>query len=317
MGGKIRGSRHSYAASRYGISYQNLQSTFNSFQSEDPDNRFETSVNEYLVDILRAFNDRDSETLNQRLESIIEVLESEFEGVIKLKFGGSVSKHTYVDGISDADLLALVHNSSLSDCSPSEVKSYIYEQLSSRLRNIDSIEKGNLAITIRYKDGMEVQLIPALQKYSGYRIPDKNGEQWSPVIRPDKFASKLTNLNQSLSGNVVRVIKLVKGINDQSSTETQISGYHVESLAIELFKKYPSEYPKTLKRMLKYFYENASELVKTNILDKTNQSLHVDDYLGPEHSPQRYLVSFKMKQICEKMERADREKSSEQWKIFL
>lgn len=317
MGGGLRGSRPSYAALRYGISYQNPQSTFYSFQSVDPDNRFETSVNEYLGDKLRVFNDRDSETLKQRLESIIEILESESEGYIKLQFGGSVSKHTYVDGISDADLLALVHNSSLSDCSPSEVKSYIYEQLSSRLKSVQSIEKGNLAITIRYKDGMEVQLIPALEKYSGYRIPDKNGEQWSPVIRPDKFACKLTSLNQSLSGNVVRVIKLVKGINDQSSTDVQISGYHVESLAIEIFKKYPSEYPKTLKRMLKYFYEKASELVKTNILDRTNQSLHVDDYLGPEHSPQRYLVSFKMKNICEEMKRADQEKSPEKWKNIL
>lgn len=317
MGGANRGTRPSYANARYGLKPLNRQTSLISTYFEPTEPNIESEVNEYLKELLKQFNDRDSITLNQRLDSIIEILKTEFEGSVNLRFGGSVSKHTYVDGISDADLLALVNNSSLSDYSPNEVKSLIYEQLRRGLNKDCDIAIGKLSITIKYPDGMEVQLIPALKKYSGFRIPDKNGDEWSSVIRPDKFATRLTEVNKNLSGNVVRVIKIVKGINDLTSPETQLSGYHTESLAIEVFKQYPTDYPKTIKRMLKFFYEKASDLVKNPICDKTNQSLHVDDYLGSSNSFQRLMLSSQLKMTFEKMETADRKGSSDLWKNII
>lgn len=317
MGGGKRGFRDSYASARYDLRQPNFQTKISEINFENPHSRVESEVNEYLRRLLINHNERDAETFNQRLNSIIEILKTDNAGVVNLKLGGSVSKHTYIDGISDTDLLALINNSSLSEFSPKEAIKLICSQLSSRLSRDCNISAGNLAITVKYRDGMEIQIIPALKKYSGFRIPDKNGNEWSSVIRPDKFASKLTEINQNLSGNVVRVIKLVKGINDLFSSETKLSGYHIESLAIEVFKKYPSDYPKTLKRMLKYFFEKAHDLVKKPICDKTNQSLHVDDYLGTDHSYQRIRIGSQLQIVYEKMEKADREGSSDQWKKIV
>ena len=69
--------------------------------------------------------------------------------------------------------------------------------------------------------------------------------------------------------------------------------------------------------MLKFFFEKAHDLVKKPICDKTNQSLHVDDYLGTDHSYQRIRIGSQLQMVYEKMEKADRDGSSYQWKKIV
>ena len=58
---------------------------------------------------------------------------------VDLKFAGSVSKHTYVDGLSDVDVLVLVNESELANKTPNEIKEYIKSKLQQKLKNIEEI----------------------------------------------------------------------------------------------------------------------------------------------------------------------------------
>jgi len=286
-------------------------------REKSQDEAFDTAVNEKINGKLGEYNARDTESHREHLNNIKQIIEADKDGTVDLKFAGSVSKHTYVDGLSDVDVLVLVDNSELADKTPNEIKNYIKTKLQQKLMDVDEIRIGSLAVTVRFSDGTEIQLLPALQKGDGYRIPTEKGDTWSNVTRPDKFASKLTEVNQSVAQKVVPVVKIAKSIIAQLPEDQQLSGYHIESLAIKIFRNYPDDAPKTPKAMLKYFFACAKEEVKTPIKDSTGQSLHVDDDLGQENSPQRLRTSYTLYRISNRMTNADSSANSEEWEKIL
>jgi hypothetical protein len=278
---------------------------------------FETAVNEKINDKLGKYNARDTVSHREHLNDIKQIIEHDKDGTVDLKFAGSVSKHTYVDGLSDVDVLVLVNNSELAEKKPNEIKDYIKSKLQQKLRDIEEIRTGSLAVTLRFSDGTEIQLLPALKIGDGYRIPKEKGNDWSNVTKPDKFASKLTDVNEKCGQKVVPIIKIAKSINAQLPEDQQLSGYHIESLAIKIFRNYPDDAPRTPKAMLKYFFERAKDEVKTPIKDHTQQSIHVDDELGPENSPQRLRTSYTLYRISNRMKNADASSNSEEWEKVI
>ena len=49
---------------------------------------------------------------------------------------------------------------------------------------------GNLAVTVKYSDGHEIQLLPAIRTRNGYRIANPTRNEWSGVIHPGEVRSK-------------------------------------------------------------------------------------------------------------------------------
>ena len=275
---------------------------------------YKTELNSYFDELLSDFNRRNPDQVNAHLETIKDALTKEKIGTIILIFGGSVKKHTYVDGISDTDILALIENTELAGGSPKDVLRYFAEKIRERLRNTE-VQIGNMTVIIRFSDGNEIQVVPAISTATGYHIPKADGSDWSTVVRPDKFADKLSSVNQSKAGRVVRVIKLYKAINESFPQDLHLSGYHIESLAVEAFENYQGNL--TYKDMLMHFVECASEAVLHPIKDRTGQSIHVDDYLGDDKSYDRQKVSAKLGRVAAQMRLADSEASSERWKELL
>jgi hypothetical protein len=115
----------------------------------------------------------------------------------------------------------------------------------------------------------------------------------------------------------VPVIKLIKGINDHLPKPQQLDGYHIESMAIEIFKSYPEDNSKTSKAMLKYFFEKAKEVIRKPIKDSTSQSINVDEDLGPENSKSRIKISNTFDIIFRRIRDADEVGDIEKWKEIL
>jgi len=275
---------------------------------------FNGEINNIINKLLVKINDRPVEDIKKHLGVVKDAIISEIESAIDLIYGGSTSKHTYVDGLSDIDL-AILNKTELADKNPNEVLDYFYKRLKERLPKTN-ISKGKLAITLNYSDDIQIQILPSLRTKTGLKIASSDGENfWSNVINPNKFAEKLKNVNSNNNQKVVPIIKLVKSIISGLPEKRQISGYHTESLAIEAFKNYKgTTYPKD---MLKHFFEYASKKVLTCIKDSTNQSIHVDDYLGSNNSTQRQIVSDSFAQIARRMSNADAAQKSEMWKLIL
>jgi len=176
---------------------------------------------------------------------------------------------------------------------------------------IDSIEKG-FAVTVRYKDGHEIQLLPAVERGGQIAIADKAGTGWS-FIRPKAFEERLTAANSEQDGRVVPTIKLTKATVDASLSDAdKPGGYHMEALAVEAFRGYSG--PRNSKAMLSHFFAQAAERIKRPVADVTGQSERIDEVFGAANSPQRQRVSAALRRIASRMDTAT---TLDEWRRLL
>ena len=260
-------------------------------------------VDAYLREKLRDYNDRDAETINRHIRGLRDALEQSGNDVLPTRFGGSVSRHTYVDGLSDVDVILIVNDSSLSGRDPSVVIQRMAELIQHRMPRTQ-VSTGHLAVTVTYADGHEIQVLPAIRTKAGIRIANPGRNEWSGVLHPERFSQKLTDVNQANGGRVIPAIKLTKALANHviRSDKDKINGYHVESLAIDAFKNYRG--PTDRKSMVSHLLEFSSSAVMQPIRDSTGQSRFVDDYMGRPGSDARQKAATNFRQLKERLERA-------------
>ena len=274
---------------------------------------FEAQLGEILGGLLATYNSRDKLLIQERLGDIKQHLEGAIEGTTDQLFGGSVAKHTYVDGLSDIDAMLIINDSELATHEPEAALDRIADILSKNL-NTKKIWHGRMAVTIEYEDGMQLQLLPTIRTAQGLKVPSSRHTDWSH-INPTGFQEALSRRNQECAGKLVPTIKLAKAILGSLPESQRLSGYHVESLAIAAFKGYTG--PKTTTAMLPTFFERARDLVLAPIRDSTGQSIHVDEYLGYEGGSQRASVSHILSRLAKRMRNASAAGSVTQWKSLF
>ena len=314
MGGSGGGGGGSGAFSG-GRSAGDLQRIVRDAENKTTVAQFETRLSGVLGDLLAEYNGRDADLTRQRLDAIKTALQGEVEGSFDQLFGGSVAKYTHVEGLSDVDSLVLINDTELEGKPPDAVLSRIEKIVASDLGNDATVSHGRMAVSIEYKDGMIVQVLPAVRSTGGHlHVPSSRGDGWSK-IDPVAFTKALTRRNQECGGKLVPTIKLAKAINGQLPENQRLSGYHMESLGIAAFRNYDGV--KSTAAMLPEFFERGRELVKSPIRDSTGQSVHVDDYLGPADSPARVAMSHVLDRIARRMRNASAAASADQWRALF
>lgn len=271
--------------------------------------QFDARVSDCLRDLLKDFNARDVNGTRRILERVQSDLGREITQAVDMAFGGSVAKHTYVDGLSDVDALVLLNNSGLENRKPSEAKTLLADCLRKRY-GADAVEEGRLAVTLRRGDTV-LQLLPALRYGPSFRIASLDGSQWMRT-QPAKFARALTTANERMNGRLVPSIKLIKAIVGRLPEQQRITGYHVESMAINVFRDYTG--PMTTKTMVGHFFRQAAGAVRSPIRDRSGQSTYVDEYLGPEGSAQRRNCERALDRVSRRIAHADEARSPEMWR---
>ena len=272
------------------------------------DQAFEAKVAERLGDLLAAANQRDTKAIQKALEEIKGALAADIDGTLDPIFGGSVRKRTYVDGISDVDTLVVLRDPKLRSLTPQGVLEYFEKKSHEELGGWE-VFRGTLSLTLR-KEGLELQVLPAVREDGKTYIPSARGDHWSE-IDPQAFFRKLSDTNNKYGGKVIPVIKLAKIINSQQPEALQLSGYHLEALTIESFKEYSGLL--NPKAMLEHLFDRSRALVLSPIKDNTGQSVHVDDDLGAPNSSSRKEVSAALDRIYRRMKNADVGRSEDQW----
>ena len=271
---------------------------------------FETEASALVASVLSQTH-RDEAACQARLDQIKGALSEAIDGSIDLRFGGSVAKHTYVDGLSDVDTLLLLKIDA-DESDPAKVRQDIAKILRSDLDGA-TIRVGDMCVTVEFED-FEIQLLPAIKHGTHHLIPDSSSRGWAK-IQPEVFANQLTKINTALNGRVVPVIKLAKSIISQLPKARQLTGYHVESLAVQIFDSYDGK--RTSKAMLMYFFENAATRILTTISDPTGQSEYVDEHLAGPGSLERRLVADSLSRISRRMKNADAGELLDEWKRIL
>ncbi len=275
---------------------------------------FEAELSGILTDLLAEYNDRDVSLAKERLDHIKQTLEDSIEGSFDQLYGGSVAKHTYVDGLSDIDSLLIINGTDLEHEKVSTVLSRLTDSLREQLSGQADVTHGQMAVTVQYADGMKIQLLPAIRTQSGLQIPSFRDDGWSRVD-PSGFQEALTKRNEQCGRKLVPTIKLAKAINGTLPEPHRLSGYHIESLAISAFRDYNGV--KTTAAMLPTFFEKAKQVILTPIKDRTGQSVHVDDYLGPANSEERVNRGHILTRIAKRMLNATTARSKSQWRALF
>lgn len=290
-----------------------LQKLIRSAELNAAEAEFGPQLAKRLNDLLSRVNDRNENATTKRLNEIKSVLRNELEDSFDLRFGGSVAKHTFVDGLSDVDtLLVFQYQDRLPD--PKALLTELAARLGENLPQDIQISKGRIAITLRYSDGEEIQVIAAVRDGGRLHVPAWETDAWSR-IDPEKFRKGLTKRNEECGMKLVPTIKLAKAVNATLPEPIQLSGYHIEAMALTAFKTYQG--PHVVEKMLPYFFKSMSELVQTPIRDSTGQSVHVDEYLGRSNSAQRQQVRHILDRIARRMENATAARSLSQWGAIL
>lgn len=254
----------------------------------------EIEMNEFLEDLLKDYNKRDVDAIRTHLNEIEKVLGREIEGLDRILFGGSISKNTFIEGASDVDALVILDRAKYKDATPKELQNAFAKMLQQRFPRTE-IKCGSLAVTIKYKD-YEIQLLPALRNNGKLQIASNDGACWSTSINSAKFTEKLTATNKMNSNKVVPVIKLVKSLLSNLPSKYQLSGYHVEALAVDAFSTYNGRC--TLYDMTMHFLNYSTKRVLTPMSDVTGQSGIIDDNLGIARSITRQKLSGHIKDIA-------------------
>lgn len=275
--------------------------------------KYESKVAERFANILGKYNSRDTEAIKTHLDQIRAALGKDIEdGEIRTNLGGSLSRRTHLNGISDVDVLVILNGTQLSSLSPDELLEYFRKRLNERFPNTE-IKQGDTAVTVSFND-VEIQLLPALKYKSGIKIPD--GGEWSEIVKPQEFAQSLTALNEKFSKRLIPSIKLAKGILYKLPEKHRLSGYHIESLAHDIFGSIPADIL-TNKEILKIFFAESAKRVKQPLADLSGQSENVDDYLGGKDSLKRGIVANYLQRISNKMTYADDTCSQTNWDEIL
>ena len=251
----------------------------------------EFNFNQHCEKLLAQYKRRNAQTAAKRLETICEFLRKDGYITVQTMFGGSVKKGTFVSGLSDVDALLIVNKTSLVNQPPANVVKHVQNVIHQQFPK-NPVSAGKLAVTVNYADGMEIQLLPAIRTRSGgVRIAEPGSSDWSNITQPEAFAGKLIKVNNANGGRVVPVIKLAKALaNCYVKRESRkISGYHMESLAVDAFRGYKDE--KDTKSMLIHFLTYSIDAVMKPIADSTGQTRFVDEYLGDANSDQRKRTS--------------------------
>jgi Second Messenger Oligonucleotide or Dinucleotide Synthetase domain len=276
--------------------------------------RLDADVNGLLQRLLVEINDRDSERVSERLDEIVQALRNEVAEIDRLLFGGSVAKHTWVDGLSDVDSLVILDAAEVGERTPEEMRRQFEDILRRRLDmgEVAAIDVGRMAVTVKYQDGMEIQLLPAVERGDALTVSSPSGADWAR-IDPKRFSERLSQLNRDQAGAAVPAIKVAKAIlAAQLPEEGRPTGYHVEALAIAAFEGYDG--PRTPKAMAQRFFERAAEDVLRPISDVTGQSRYVDADLGGVDSPERRRLARNIGRVGRTMESAS---SAADWQALL
>lgn len=271
----------------------------------------EVEVAEVFNDALDDINQRDTEGLNRHKDTILTALKDDFPGAYDLHGGGSYTRHTYVNGLSDVDVLLDLGPYSSSTVpnkdDPAQVIADMAERLKQRFPRT-TITTGKMAVTMQFSDGHELQILPAFRYHSGYRIPDPRGDGWA-VTRPRVFGELLRTRSAEVGGKLLPVIKLAKQICANQGVE--IKSYHLENMAVRAFEGYTG--PRTYQDMLQHFFNQAKAMAPTPMRDITGQDSHVDRYLSTRSA--RVELARQLSSIEQQI--ADAKAGSAAWRRLL
>ncbi|MFA6170521.1 MAG: CBASS oligonucleotide cyclase [Candidatus Margulisiibacteriota bacterium] len=201
-------------------------------------------------------------TTSTRQENVRDVVANEMD-VLDSFLTGSYARSTMIAPLvkADIDILIVLDPKYFESDGQASLLDKVKRALLKTYTKTPKISRNGQAVTITFTDFI-VDVVPAFnRKGGGYLIPDTIPKVWiatNPKIHVDVMASE----NKSHNGDLVPIIKMVKGWNKNINDD--FVSFYLELLAIKIFKNVTiNDYPSGMR----FFFDKGREAIKYKVQD--------------------------------------------------
>lgn len=137
-------------------------------------------------------------------------------------------------------------------------------------------------MTVRFTD-FKVDIVPGFYRQGGgYLIPDTGLSRWIPTD-PKKHVEIWTAANKSHDGDLVPLLKMLKGWN---KSRALFKSFHLEAIALSVLNgvridSFPSA--------LRYFFDKARSMIRIKLPDPAGYSDDVGAHVNTESAMQSLI----------------------------
>lgn len=197
-----------------------------------------------------------------RQENVRNVVANEMD-VLDSFLTGSYARSTMITPLvkADIDILIVLDPKYFESDGQASLLDKVKRALLKTYTKTPKISRNGQAVTITFTDFI-VDVVPAFnRKGGGYLIPDTVQKVWiatNPKIHVDIMA----NENKSHNGDLVPIVKMVKGWNKNINDD--FVSFYLELLAIKIFKNVTiTDYPSGMR----FFFDKGRETIKYKVQD--------------------------------------------------
>lgn len=190
---------------------------------------------------------------------------------------GSYARSTLIAPLAEADVdIFVVLDPGYHRYGPAGLLDITKRTLLSTYTRTPDISRNGQAVTIRFSDFV-IDVVPGFYRNGGgYLIPNSITGKWLETD-PKKHVTIMTDANKAHGGDLVPLIKMIKGWN--KSNGSFFRSFHLEVLALEALNNVRiTDFPSGLR----FFFDKARTLVRGKNLDPAGYGDDIGSYINSQ-----------------------------------
>jgi hypothetical protein len=255
-------------------------------------------------------------TVSTRQQRVREAVEKEMT-VLSSFLAGSYSRSTMIGPLSksDIDICMVLDPSYFDKYKPAALLDRVRTILLKTYTTTPKISRNGQAVTITFTD-FKVDVVPCYNRQGGgYLIPSSKTDTWI-ATNPPVHAEKTSEANRIHSGDIVPLIKMIRGWNREINDA--FSGFYLELMVIDILTGVTiSDHPSGVRFLL----DKGREKVKFKQLDPAGYGDQINPLNGVtsvEDAVSRFTTAYNRAMKAEEYAKNNRTESAYgEWrKIF-
>lgn len=234
-------------------------------------------------------------TIATRQNNVRDVVASDLD-ILDSFLTGSYSRNTMIGPLKEADVdIFLVlksnyfhHYNNGQNGGQAGLLDLLKRTLRKTYTRTPDISRNGQAVTIQFTDFM-VDVVPGFYRNGGgYLIPNSVSNSWI-ATDPKKHVEIISNANVVHSGNLIPLIKMIKGWNKNSGN--YFNSFHLEVLALQILSDVKiSDFPSGMR----YFFDKSRDLITKKNLDPAGYGGDVGSYINTQEKIQEAVARFQL-----------------------
>jgi len=218
--------------------------------------------------------DLQEKTVSTRQQNVRDAVEREMD-VWDSFLAGSYRRNTMIAPLSkaDIDIFVVLNSRYYAADGQASLLDRVRGVLKETYPTTPEISRNGQAVTITFTD-FKVDVVPAFSRTGGgYLIPDSIQRRWIGTD-PKQHVEIWSMANKVHNGNLVPLIKMLKGWNRQHSA--LLHSFHLEALILQVFNNVRiSDFPSGVR----YVFEHAPAAILGGVTDPAGYGGNLGSYL--------------------------------------